>query len=98
MAVRDDLPPLVGRVEGRSSLGRLGVFCHVTAGYIDPGFAGTITLELYNAGPLSVLLRPGMRFCQLSLLTCGPVARPYGSQELGSKYQGQVATTASRGL
>lgn len=86
---------LVGRVEGRSSLGRLGIIIHSTAGYIDPGFEGTLTLEISNVGKIPVALYPLMRICQISFLQTGKVARPYG-QNRGSKYQGQREPTSSR--
>lgn len=86
---------LVGRLEGRSSIGRLGVIVHATAGFVDPGFEGTITLEISNAGKIPVALHPGMRICQLTLLETGPVLRPYGVAR-GSKYQGQRDPTPSR--
>ena len=86
---------LVGRLEGRSSLGRLGIIVHATAGFIDPSFEGTITLEISNAGKIPVALHPGMRICQLTLLETGPVLRPYGAARR-SKYQGQREPTASR--
>jgi dCTP deaminase len=86
---------LVGRLEGRSSIGRLGVIVHATAGFVDPGFEGTITLEISNAGKIPVALHPGMRICQLTLLETGPVLRPYGAAR-GSKYQGQRDPTPSR--
>ncbi len=88
-------PNLVGRLEGRSSIGRLGVIVHATAGFIDPAFEGTITLEISNAGKIPVALHPGMRICQLTLLETGPVQRPYGAARR-SKYQGQRQPTASR--
>lgn len=87
---------LVGRVEGRSSLGRIGLLVHATAGFIDPGFEGHITLELYNLNPHPLLLEPGTRICQISFhQMSSPAARPYGS-ERGSKYQGQSSVTGSR--
>ncbi len=89
-------PDLVGRLEGRSSLGRLAVIVHATAGFIDPGFHGKITLELTNLGKVPVGLRPKMRCSQIvfhELKT--PSARPYGA-ERGSKYQGQSGPIASR--
>lgn len=86
---------LVGRLEGRSSVGRLGVIVHSTAGFIDCGYNGEITLEISNIGKIPVALRPGMRICQLTLMETGPVARPYGPLR-GSKYQGQRGPTASR--
>jgi len=88
---------LVGRLEGKSSLGRLGLVIHSTAGYIDPGFRGHLTLELSNAASLPILLFPRMKIGQLSFLQMTtPAERPYGSQPLGSKYQGQEEPTASR--
>ncbi len=88
---------LVARLDGRSSLGRLGLLVHATAGYIDPGFKGTLTLELTNQAPLAIRLYPGMRIAQLSFaeLTT-PAIRPYGSPGLGSKYQEQDSVTDSR--
>ena len=86
---------LVGRLEGRSSIGRLGVIVHSTAGFIDCGFHGNITLEISNIGKIPVALHTGMRICQLTLLETGPVARPYGPLR-GSKYQGQREPTPSR--
>lgn len=87
---------LVGRVEGRSSLGRIGLLVHATAGFIDPGFKGQITLEFYNLNPHAIILKPGVRICQISFhQMTGPAARPYGTKR-GSKYQGQVGAVASR--
>lgn len=87
---------LCARVEGRSSLGRLGLCVHATAGFIDPGFKGQITLELYNMSPHSLQLVPGMSVCQLAVQQMSaPSARPYGA-ERGSKYQGQDGATPSR--
>jgi dCTP deaminase len=87
---------LVGRVDGRSSIGRLGVMIHATAGYIDPSFRGTITLELSNVGIMPVALRPGMRVCQISFHQMTSAAEnPYGSRP-GSKYQDQTGPTPSR--
>lgn len=88
---------IVAFVEGKSSLGRLGIKTHSTAGLIDPGFKGTITLELTNEGLLPVLLRPGMKICQLTFIAIdGKVERPYGSNGLGSRYQGQIEPEGSR--
>ncbi len=88
---------LVGRLEGRSSLGRIGIIVHSTAGYIDPGFEGRITLEISNLAHVPVLLYPGMRIAQISFLSMTtPAERPYGSPGLRSKYQGQSEPTASR--
>ncbi len=87
---------LVARVDGRSSLGRLAVVVHATAGFIDPGFAGQITLELSNIGPIPVRLYPGMRVAQIVLYQMtSPAERPYGS-ERGSRYQGQTGPATSR--
>jgi dCTP deaminase len=86
---------LVGRLEGRSSLGRLGVIVHSTAGYVDPGFEGTLTLEISNVGKIPVALYPGMRVCQITFLVTERVSRPYGSTGR-SKYQGQKGATSSR--
>jgi dCTP deaminase len=92
--VGDDL---VARLEGKSSMGRLGLLIHSTAGFIDPGFAGHVTLELSNVAQLPITLYPGMRIGQISFLEMTtPAERPYGSSELGSKYQGQRGPTPSR--
>jgi dCTP deaminase len=88
---------LVARLDGRSSLGRLGLLVHATAGYVDPGFSGKLTLELANAAPLPIVVYCGMKICQISFLRLTtPVDRPYGSPGLGSKYQGQQEPTPSR--
>jgi len=88
---------VVGRLEGKSSLGRLGLLIHSTAGFIDPGFDGHITLELSNVATLPITLYPGMRIGQISFLEMTTAAEnPYGSSGLGSKYQGQVGPTPSR--
>lgn len=90
-------PDLVARVEGRSSMGRLAVVVHATAGFIDPGFEGRITLELSNLGRVAVALHPGMRISQIVLHEMrSPAQRPYGSPGRGSKYQGQSGPVASR--
>jgi dCTP deaminase len=87
---------IVARLEGKSSLGRLGLLIHSTAGYVDPGWKGTLTLELSNVANLPIALHGGMRIGQISFLRLSsPVERPYGSPELGSKYQGQRQPTAS---
>jgi dCTP deaminase len=89
-------PDLVARVEGRSSLGRLAIVVHATAGFIDPGFEGQITLELSNLGRTAVKLYPGMRISQIVLHQMTSAAeRPYGAAR-GSKYQGQSGPVASR--
>lgn len=97
-AQRVKMPPhLVARVEGRSSLGRKGLIIHATAGFIDPGFEGHITLEIANLNVRGIVLQAGMRICQLSLSRVdGDVRRPYGHPELRSRYQGQTGTTTSR--
>jgi len=94
---RVEVPPdLVAQVEGRSSLGRLAVVVHATAGFIDPGYRGQVTLELSNLGKVPVALTPGMRISQLVFTELTSTAdRPYGS-ERGSKYQDQDGPQASR--
>ena len=88
---------LVGRIEGKSSLGRLGLMVHSTAGYVDPGFHGRFTLELANIATLPILLWPEMKIGQLSVMDLStPADRPYGSPGLGSKYQDQMDSTPSR--
>ncbi len=88
---------LVARLEGKSSLGRLGLLIHSTAGFIDPGFDGTITLELSNVATLPITIYPGMKIGQISFLKMTtPAERPYGSDRLGSKYQGQIEPTESQ--
>jgi dCTP deaminase len=88
---------LVARIEGKSSLGRLGLLIHSTAGFIDPGFDGHITLELANVANLPITLYAGMRVGQVSFLNMTtPADNPYGSSSIGSKYQGQRGPTPSR--
>ncbi|WP_296102681.1 dCTP deaminase [uncultured Corynebacterium sp.] len=88
---------LAGRLEGKSSLGRLGLLTHSTAGFIDPGFNGYITFELSNASNLPIALYPEMKVGQLALfMMSSPAETPYGSGSLGSKYQGQRGPTASK--
>jgi dCTP deaminase len=88
---------LVARIEGKSSLGRLGLLVHATAGFIDAGFSGYLTLELSNVANLPIAIYPGMKIGQLAFFQLDrPAERPYGSAELGSKYQGQEGPTASR--
>jgi dCTP deaminase len=88
---------LAGRLEGKSSLGRLGLLTHSTAGFIDPGFSGHITLELSNVANLPITLWPGMKIGQLCLFRLtSPAENPYGSAGAGSKYQGQRGPTPSR--
>jgi dCTP deaminase len=87
---------IVARLEGRSSLGRLGLLIHSTAGYVDPGWKGNLTLELSNVANLPIALYYGMSIGQISFFAMSSAAeRPYGSAELGSKYQGQSEPTAS---
>jgi dCTP deaminase len=88
---------LVARLEGKSSLGRLGLLIHSTAGFVDAGWDGHLTLELSNVANLPITLYPGMRIGQISFLQMTtPAAVPYGSSELGSKYQHQRGPTPSR--
>ena len=94
IGVPDDL---VGRIEGKSSLGRLGLIIHSTAGFIDAGFDGHITLELTNIATLPITLYPGMKIGQVSFMQMTtPADKPYGSGARGSKYQGQQGPTPSR--
>jgi len=95
---RVELPDdLAGRLEGKSSLGRLGLLTHSTAGFIDPGFCGHITLELSNVANLPITLWPGMKIGQLCLFRLSsPAEHPYGSAQAGSRYQGQRGPTPSR--
>lgn len=94
VALPDDV---AARVEGKSSLGRLGLLTHATAGFIDPGFAGHVTLELSNVATLPIKLWPGMKIGQLCFFRLSTAAEhPYGSQQYGSRYQGQRGPTASR--
>jgi dCTP deaminase len=88
---------VVARIEGKSSLGRLGLIVHATAGFVDPGFRGTLTLEITNLTRVPIKLYAGLPIAQLSFMALDQAAeRPYGSQALGSHYQGQVAATESR--
>lgn len=88
---------LVARLEGKSSLGRLGLLIHSTAGYVDPGWKGHLTLELSNVANLPITLYHGMKIGQISFLQLTtPVDNPYGSSALGSKYQNQTEPTASK--
>jgi dCTP deaminase len=88
---------LVARIEGKSSLGRLGLLIHSTAGFVDSGFNGHITLELSNVANLPITLYPGMKIGQISFhRMTTPADVPYGSDALGSKYQGQRGPTPSR--
>ena len=88
---------LVARIEGKSSLGRLGLIVHATAGFVDPGFSGTLTLEITNLTRVPIVLWPGKPIAQLSFMTLDrPAERPYGHPELGSHYHGQLEATESR--
>jgi dCTP deaminase len=88
---------LVARIEGKSSLGRLGLIVHATAGFVDPGFQGSLTLEITNFNSVPIVLRPGLPIAQLSFMTLDRAAeRPYGHPDLGSHYQSQVDATESR--
>ncbi|MDH2426942.1 dCTP deaminase [Sphaerisporangium sp. TRM90804] len=88
---------IAGRLEGKSSLGRLGLLTHSTAGFIDPGFEGHVTLELSNVATLPIKLWPGMKIGQLCMFRLSsPARQPYGSAAYGSRYQGQRGPTPSR--
>jgi dCTP deaminase len=88
---------IVARIEGKSSLGRLGLIVHATAGFCDPGWKGTLTLELNNLTRVPIRLYPNLPIAQLSFMALDrPARRPYGSSGLGSHYQGQRAATESR--
>jgi dCTP deaminase len=88
---------LAARLEGKSSLGRLGLLTHSTAGFVDPGFSGHVTLELSNVATLPIKLWPGMKVGQLCFIRLSsPTENPYGSAKYGSRYQGQRGPTASR--
>ncbi|MFG1696805.1 dCTP deaminase [Nonomuraea sp. NPDC049309] len=88
---------LASRLEGKSSLGRLGLLTHSTAGFIDPGFSGHVTLELSNVATLPIKLWPGMKIGQLCVFRLSsPAEYPYGSSKYGSRYQGQRGPTPSR--
>lgn len=88
---------LAARLEGKSSLGRLGLLTHSTAGFVDPGFSGHVTLELSNVATLPIRLWPGMKIGQLCVLRLSsPAEHPYGSSVYGSRYQGQRGPTQSR--
>jgi dCTP deaminase len=94
VSLADDL---AGRLEGKSSLGRLGLLTHSTAGFIDPGFSGHVTLELSNVANLPITLWPGMKIGQLCIFRLSsPASHPYGSSIYGSRYQGQRGPTPSR--
>lgn len=88
---------IVARLEGKSSLGRIGLLIHSTAGFIDPGFKGQVTLELSNVANLPITIYPGMKIGQVSFYQLSTAAEhPYGSEGTGSKYQGQSGPTPSR--
>ena len=88
---------LAARVEGKSSLGRLGLLTHATAGFVDPGFSGHVTLELANVATLPIKLYPGMKIGQLCFFRLSsPAIHPYGSAKYGSRYQGQRGPTPSK--
>jgi dCTP deaminase len=95
---RVELPDdIVARIEGKSSIGRLGLIVHATAGFVDPGFKGSLTLEITNLTRIPIKLYAGLLIAQLSFMTLdAPAEVPYGSAELGSHYQGQLAATESR--
>ena len=94
VALPDDL---VGRLEGKSSLGRLGLLIHSTAGFVDAGWDGQLTLELSNVASLPITLYPGMKIGQISFMRMTtPADTPYGAGSLGSKYQGQRGPRPSR--
>ena len=94
VSLRDDL---VARLDGKSSLGRLGLLIHSTAGFIDPGFEGNVTLELSNVANLPITIYQGMKIGQISFMQMTePATAPYGSGALGSKYRGQRGPTPSR--
>jgi dCTP deaminase len=94
LSLPDDI---VGRVEGKSSLGRLGLLIHTTAGFVDAGFEGQLTLEFSNVATLPITLYPGMKIGQISFLRMdGPAEHPYGSGPIGSKYAGQTGPTPSQ--
>ena len=88
---------IAARVEGKSSLGRLGLLTHATAGFVDPGFSGHVTLELANVATLPIKLYPGMKIGQLCFFKLSsPAEHPYGSTKYGSRYQGQRGPTPSK--
>lgn len=94
VAIPDDV---VARIEGKSSLGRLGLIVHATAGFVDPGFEGTLTLEITNLTRVPIKLYTGLPIAQLSFMELDqPAEVPYGSPQLGSHYHGQVEATESR--
>ena len=92
------LPPdISGKFEGKSSLGRIGLMTHVSAGLVDPGYHGVLTLEVYNCGPLDLYVTPGIRIGQIAFTRLeAPAERPYGSPGLGSHYQDSKSVTGGR--
>lgn len=89
---------VICQVNGKSSLGRMGLLVHATAGFVDPGFKGRITLELSNVATLPILLRPGMKIAQLTFMYLDrPSERPYGHPDLKSKYQNQITVRGASG-
>ena len=87
---------IVAKLEGKSSIGRKGIFVHVTAGYVDPGWKGRLTLEIYNASSEPYVLKSGDKICQIRFMRLSsPVERLYGDSELGSHYQNSEGTRAS---
>jgi dCTP deaminase len=92
-------PELVARIEGRSTLGRLGLIVHATAGFVDPGWEGQLTLEMYNASPNTIVLREGMPIAQLAVQRLSsPCVRPYGDPSRKSKYKGQTGAVEAKPL
>lgn len=90
-------PKIWAKIEGKSSLGRMGLAVHVTAGFVDPGFRGQVTLELFNISPSPIRLRPGLAICQVAFGECLTRAkRPYGTAGLGSHYQDQAGAVPVR--
>lgn len=88
---------VVARIEGKSSLGRLGLIVHATAGFVDPGFEGSLTLEIANLTRVPIVLYPNLPIAQLSFMRLDrPAERPYGHPDLGSHYHGQTDATESR--
>ena len=87
---------IAGKYEGKSGLGRIGLMTHITAGFIDPGFKGNLTLELYNVGPYCLYLQEGIKIGQIAFFEVEPVMRPYGSESLKSHYQDSVGAVGYR--
>lgn len=92
-------PEIAARVEGKSTLGRLGLIVHSTAGFVDPGFKGNITLEMANINTRPIILRAGMKICQMSFYPMSaPAERPYGHEKLGSHYHNQIGVTPAAAM